>query len=74
MTRVFLVRRPMPPPFKAHVEPWEVIAYDKATHHLSFRRPDGSTGVDPNFHIDIAKRCGYSLTAEVPPEFQEKRQ
>ena len=68
--RLFLVFQSKGPPFKAYVEPVEVLAFDKVTHHLSFRRPDGTTGVDPNFHIDIVKRCGYSLTAEVPPEFQ----
>lgn len=68
---MFLVRRPMPPPFRKESEPWEVLSFDKAAHRLEFRRPDGTPGVDPNFHIDIAKRCGYILTAEVPPEFRK---
>ena len=51
----------------------EVLAYDKVNHTLSGIRADGTGVFDPNFHIDIVKRCGYSLTAEVPPEFQEKR-
>ena len=52
--------------------PMEVLAFDKAAHTFSGRRPDGTVIVDPNFHIDIVKRCGYSLTAELPKEFQER--
>lgn len=50
----------------------EALAYDAAAKSFTGRRADGTVIRDPNFHIDIAKRCGYSLTAEVPPDFQEK--
>lgn len=50
--------------------PWEVLSFDRATHRLTFRRPDGTEGVDPNFHVDFNKRLGYILTAEIPPQFR----
>jgi hypothetical protein len=76
MTRLFLVRAPgeRRPGFRETSDPWEVLSFDKATHRLEFRRADGTTGVDPNFHIDMVKRCGYILTAEVPPEFTHAKQ
>lgn len=51
----------------------KVLAYDKVTHTFTGVRADGTVITDPNFHIDIVKRCGYSLTAEPPKDFQEKR-
>lgn len=65
MSRTFLIHPKMPPV--------EVVAFDKDTHWLVARRPDGGEFIDPNFWIYMAKRCGYSLTAEVPLQFQEKR-
>jgi hypothetical protein len=52
------------------VPPLLVISFDKASHHFVGERKDGSRFVDPNFHIDIVKRCGYSLTVEIPKEFE----
>lgn len=51
--------------------PQQVVAYHKDTNVFVGKFADGRVLVDPNFHIDIVKRCGYSLTAEVPEEFQE---
>lgn len=50
----------------------EVLAYDRVNHTLTGRYANGYVLFDPNFHIDIVKRCGYSLTAEPPKDFQEK--
>ena len=52
----------------------EVLAYDKVAHTFTGRRADGTVIIDPNFHIDIVKRCGYSLTAELPEEFRHAKQ
>jgi hypothetical protein len=62
MTQVYLVHPRMPALL--------VLAFDKAAHTFSGQRADGTLIYDPNFHIDIVKRCGYSLTAELPKEFQ----
>lgn len=70
MSRLFLVYKQPNEHFRPYMEPREVLAYDKDAHRLEFRRPDGTLGVSTNFHIYMAKRCGYSLTAEVPPEFK----
>lgn len=48
---------------------FEVLGFDRAAHAIELRYPDGRTLADASFHIDMAKRVGYSLTAEVPPEF-----
>lgn len=66
MTRLYLVHPRMPAQ--------EVLAYDKGAHVFVGRRADGTEITDPNFHIDTVKRCGYSLTAEVPPEFTHAKQ
>lgn len=49
----------------------EVVSFDKDTHVLVGRRSDGTLFTDPNFWIDIVKRCGYSLSQEKPPHFKE---
>jgi len=48
----------------------EVLAYDKVNHTLAGRYANGYVLFDPNFHIDIVRRCGYSLTAEPSAEFR----
>ena len=72
MSRTFMVCPARPPHIQRRA--FEVIAYDKAAHTITLRWPDGHDMVDNNFHIDIAKRVGYSLTAEVPPEFTHAKQ
>lgn len=49
----------------------EVLSFDKDTHVLVGRRPDGSIFTDPNFWPVIVKRCGYSLTHERPNNIKE---
>jgi hypothetical protein len=72
MSRLFMVCPARPPLVQRRA--FEVIQYDRADNTIHLRQPDGRVMVDTNFHIDIAKRVGYSLTAEVPPEFAHAKQ
>lgn len=68
MTRTFLVCEARPPVIQRRA--FEVVAFDKEAHRITLRWPDGHTTCDENFFINLAKRVGYALTAEVPPEFR----
>lgn len=49
---------------------WEVMHYDRPRNRITLKWPDGRILADDVFYIDMAKRVGYSLTAEIPPEFK----
>lgn len=51
-------------------QPVEVLSYSAEAHVLHGRYPDGTLFTDTNFWITMAKRCGFTLTNEVPPEFR----
>lgn len=44
---------------------YEIVSYDRASHSVVLKRKDGTLLHDPNFHIEIAKRC-YHLTPNRP--------
>lgn len=64
---MFLVCPARPPHIQRRA--FEVLHFDRAASYIVLRRPDGARFDDTNFHIDTAKRVGYSLTDELPPEF-----
>lgn len=68
MTRLFLVCPARPPVIQRRA--FEVLHFDRAAHYIALAWPNGAKFDDINFHVDMAKRCGYILTAEVPPEFR----
>lgn len=72
MSRLFLVCPARPPHIQRRA--FEVHHFDKALHYIVLSWPNGSMFDDQNFHIDIAKRIGYSLTDEIPPEFTHAKQ
>jgi len=72
MSRLFLVCPARPGLIKRMA--WEVLSYDRAANRITLAYPDGRVIRDDPFYIDMAKRIGYSLTAEVPPEFTHAKQ